>query len=206
MRQRESLLLKGLEELGIAHSEGTVEPFMVYLEELKKWNRAYSLTGLKTDRDMVIKHFLDSCLYLKALEGTGSSEVADVGSGAGFPGVPLKILSPETEVFLIEPSGKKAAFLRHIVRRLGLKGIEVLERRLEEVRDVQVDAALTRALFKAGEFLARASHIVREGGLFVLSKGPRVREELKEAGFQYELRVMSIPFSEIRRYMVLIRK
>jgi 16S rRNA (guanine527-N7)-methyltransferase len=206
MRQREGLLLRGLEELGISAPQGAAGSFMRYLEELKKWNRAYSLTGLRTDREIVIKHFLDSCLYLKALEGTGSFRVADVGSGAGFPGVPLKILRPEAEVLLIEPSGKKAAFLRHIVRTLGLRGVDVLERRLEEVLEVQVDAALTRALFKAGQFRLRASHIVRQGGLFVLSKGPRVREELKEAGFQYELKVMAIPFSDIRRYMVLIRK
>ena len=82
---------------------------MTYLSELKKWNRAYNLTGLAKDEDIIIKHFLDSLLYLKAIP-QGALQVADIGTGAGFPGIPITIIRPEIEMYLIEPSGKKVRF------------------------------------------------------------------------------------------------
>lgn len=205
MTRGEKTLLEGLEALGISPAREQVDSFMTYLHELKRWNRAYSLTGLKTDEEIIVKHFLDSCLYLNALE-SGVSRLADVGSGAGFPGIPVKILRPEMEVYLIEPSRKKAAFLRHMIRTLSLRGITPLEKPLEGVRDIEVDAALTRALFSVEDFVRKASHIVRKHGLFVLSKGPRVRKELERSTLGYELRVLPLPLSDIKRYFVIIRK
>lgn len=207
MSLAEELLRKGLGELGVPHSDGQVAALLAYLGELRRWNRAYSLTGLKTERDMVIKHLLDSCLYLRALEaeGLGPGSAADVGSGAGLPGVPMKILRPEAEVYLIEPTGKKAAFLRHVVRTLGLRGVEVLEKRVEEVRGIEVEAAVTRALYSAADFVGKAAHIVRKGGVFVLSKGPSAAREAGEVGLPLEILEMHLPLSDIRRYMVVIR-
>jgi 16S rRNA (guanine527-N7)-methyltransferase len=201
---RESVLHRGLEALGISPSGGQMAYFMAYLDELKRWNRAYSLTGLRTDEEIIIKHFLDSCLYLEVLGG--ASRLADVGSGAGFPGIPVKIIRPDTEVYLIEPSRKKSAFLRHVIRTLGLEGITLLEERLEGVGDLEVDAALTRALFRVEDFVRKAAHIVKKHGLFILSKGPKVREELKGSALRYDLRVLPLPLSDIKRYLVIIRK
>ena len=114
------LLKSGLAELGLPSSDEQINAFMTYLSELKKWNRAYNLTGLAKDEDIVIKHFLDSLLYLKAIP-QGALHIADVGTGAGFPGIPITIIRPETEMHLIEPSGKKAVFLRHIIWQLQFK-------------------------------------------------------------------------------------
>lgn len=205
MTGRAELLLRGLESLGVCPNREQTGSFMAYLDELKRWNRAYSLTGLKTDEEIIVKHFLDSCLYLEVL-GPSISSLADVGSGAGFPGIPVKIMMPEAEVCLIEPSRKKSAFLRHIIRTLGLKGVTVTEERIEGVKGMEVDAALTRALFRVEDFVRKAAHIVRENGLFVLSKGPKVREELKGSDLRYDLRVMPLPLSDIKRYFVIIRK
>ena len=105
------LLKDGLRKLGISAGEEAIGAFLLYLEELKKWNRAHNLTSITDDREIVIKHFLDSALFLEAVHGRGR-RIADVGSGAGFPGIPLKILRPDLEISLIEPSGKKCAFLR----------------------------------------------------------------------------------------------
>ncbi len=203
MDKSEELLLKGLEEIGLSASKGQAEAFMAYLFELKKWNRVHNLTSLRTDRDIVVKHFLDSCLYLKAL-GEGVRSIADVGSGAGLPGVPIKILRPEIKVLLIEPAIKKVAFLRHIVRMLSLKDAPVIAGRVEDVKDVVVDAAVTRALFKAGEFIRQAGHLVREGGVFVLSKGPRVVEELDSLDMHYELMEFPLPFAGASRRLLVI--
>ncbi len=152
MKDAVDLLRAGLEELGLRYSEKQVEAFITYLEELKKWNRAYNLTALKTDRDIIIKHFLDSLLFAKALPPEVLT-LADIGSGAGFPGIPIKIMCPDLSVFLIEPTQKKAIFLRHICSKLQLKNVEIIDKRIEEVKGLQVDVAVTRALYSVREFI-----------------------------------------------------
>jgi 16S rRNA (guanine527-N7)-methyltransferase len=201
----EEFLGEGLRNLDIPASQEAIRAFLLYLEELKKWNRAYNLTSITEDREIVIKHFLDSALYINALKAIGGPpgrSIADVGSGAGFPGIPLKILKPELAISLIEPSGKKCAFLRNMKRKLGLD-LEVIEKRVEEVKG-NFDIALTRALTKAPDFIKKSRHIVKKGGHFILSKGPRYEEEL--AGLAVE-QVISIPlpFADAQRYLVVIK-
>ena len=207
MEKRE-LLKEGLRELGLAFSEAQIQAFMVYLSELKKWNRAYNLTGIREDNDIVEKHFLDSLLYLKAMPAC-AIKVADIGTGAGFPGIPIKIIRSEIEMYLIEPSGKKTAFLRHIIRKIGLDRIEVIEKRVEEARSgrelpSRVDIAVTRALFSIEEFIKKSSHIVRQDGILILNKGPKVSEELiilKD--IRYEIFTCSLPLSGIKRNIIV---
>jgi 16S rRNA (guanine527-N7)-methyltransferase len=202
----ESILRKGLKELSLTFGEDQIKAFMTYLTELKKWNKAYNLTSLKTDEDIVIKHFMDSLLYLEAIP-EGEVSVMDVGSGAGFPGIPIKIIRPEIKMHLLEPSRKKASFLRHIIRTLRLDGIEVTEKRIEDVGSLMVDVAVTRALFDVREFTKKASPYVREGGRLVLSKGPRVNEELKAIkDTRYELLALTLPVAKIKRFIVVITK
>lgn len=198
----EVLLSAGLKELGIEATKERVSAFLTYLTELKKWQKAYSLTSLKKDEDIVAKHFLDSCLYLAALP-EGSILVADVGSGAGFPGVPIKIIRPEIVMTLIEPSRKKSAFLRHIIRKLGIEGISVLESRIEELGGA-FDIIVTRALYTAKEFVEKASPLLRPGGMLVMSKGPKVSEELLGVGFKYRVLPLRLPGTQITRNIVVI--
>ncbi len=203
------LLKKGLKELGLTASDDQINAFMTYLSELKKWNKAYNLTAIKKDGDIVIKHFLDSLLYLKALPEDGI-KIADIGSGAGFPGIPLKIIRPEIEMYLIEPSMKKSAFLRHVVKQLHLRNTSVIEKRIEEVRINQelsapVDVAVSRALFDIKEFAKKTAPIVKESGILVLNKGPKVKEELKTLkGIRYEVLAVDLPLSQITRYIVVV--
>ncbi len=179
---------------------------MTYLSELKKWNRAYNLTSLKTDGDIIVKHFLDSLLYLKAIP-RGKLAVMDVGSGAGFPGIPMKIMRPDIAMYLVEPSRKKAGFLRHIISALGLQGIDVLEKRIEEIKSLTVDAAVTRALFDIRDFCRKTMPLLGKGGRLVVSKGPKVKEEIAAIeGLQYELLALPLPCSTIKRSMVVIMK
>jgi 16S rRNA (guanine527-N7)-methyltransferase len=181
---------------------------MAYLTELKKWNRAYNLTSLNTDEDIIVNHFLDSLLYLKAIP-EGHMSIADVGSGAGFPGIPIKIFRAESGMYLLEPSRKKAFFLRHIVKMLGLYGVEVIEKRVEDIGYLGVDVALTRALFSIKEFIRKVSRLVRDDGRMVLSKGPRVYEELGEIGKEnlfYEVCYTNLPVTGAARYLVVVYK
>jgi 16S rRNA (guanine527-N7)-methyltransferase len=203
------LLKQGIRALGLLASDSQTSAFMTYLSELKKWNKAYNLTAINKDADIVIKHFLDSLLYLKAMP-EDKIKIADIGSGAGFPGIPLKIVRPEMQVYLIESSRKKCVFLRHIIRMLHLKDTEVIEKRVEEVRVNQelsepVDIAVSRALFDIDKFLKKAGAIVKENGSLVLNKGPKIEEELKALkGIRYELLTVKLPLSQITRYVVLI--
>jgi 16S rRNA (guanine527-N7)-methyltransferase len=199
------LLRAGIRELGLRLADGQVSAFMTYLSELMKWNRAYNLTGLKTTGDIVIKHFLDSLLFIKVIP-PGAGTLADVGSGAGFPGIPLKIAEPGLKVYLIEPTQKKAVFLRHICSRLGLEGIEVISRRIEDVEGLKVDVAVTRALFNVGDFLKKAGGILNEGGSLILSKGPKVDEEVQGmVPGKIALTDLRLPLAGITRHFVVLR-
>lgn len=175
----EEFLINGLKILEIPFTTTQITAFLTYLTELKKWNRAQNLTALETDREIIIKHFLDSLLFCKVLPDDVQT-IADVGSGAGFPGIPIKIIKPNLKVFLIEPTKKKAVFLRHICNKLGLKQTEIVEKRIEEIEDIKVDAAFTRALFTIDDFIKKAGKILNPNGVLILSKGPKVDEELKK--------------------------
>ena len=210
----EELLKKGLNELNIECSVDQISAFMTFLAELKKWNKAYNLTALKSDRDIVIKHFLDSLLYLKAIP-EGILKLADAGTGAGFPGIPLKIVRPEIDLTLIESSRKKAAFLRHISRQLGLENSTVLEKRLEALGEKHrhsFDVMVTRATFSAKEFLLMACPYIKRSGMLILSKGPKISEELEDlerspdnrAAVQEILKVQ-LPFEKVRRNLLVLK-
>ncbi len=199
------LLRKGLRELGISFTEHQTEAFLFYLEELKRWNKAYNLTGLTTDREIIIKHFLDSLLFLKALPEHVRS-LADIGSGAGFPGIPLKIMYPDPVVYLVEPSKKKAAFLRHVCKQLRLPDVEIIDRRIEEVTDLKVDAAVTRALFSIDDFLKKTQGIVKKKGVLILSKGPKLAEELQGVpSDRISTLDVKLPLLNIIRHLVVIQ-
>lgn len=204
MMTSEELLTKGLMGLGLSPTPHQVNSFMSYLLMIKKWQKAYSLTALKTDEEIIVKHFLDSSLYLNVLP-EGVDSLADIGSGAGFPGIPIKIILPELNVYLIEPSRKKSAFLRHTVRTLRLDKITIVEKQVEELRGYEFDVVVTRALFSVKEFIKKAGHITKKGGVLIISKGLRFKEELKGLKAHYEILTLRLPIAEIERYMVVIR-
>ena len=221
----DELLKKGLNELGFLYSEDQIDTFMTFLSELKKWNRVYSLTALKTNEDIIIKHFLDSILYLKALEEIALSrhagarndrmevlKVADAGTGAGFPGIPIKIIKPELDMTLIESSRKKSVFLRHIIRILKLNGISVLNNRIESLGkryEKTYDVIVSRATFKIKDFLKKACPYIKEDGWLVLSKGPKVSEEtnfLDEVHRQSVMKeVITLPFIKTKRTLLMFQ-
>ena len=205
MKEPAELLRKGLDMLSISYTETQIKAFLLYLSELRKWNRAYNLTSLRTDTNIVIKHFLDSLLFLKVLPAHVRS-VADIGSGAGFPGIPVKIMRPDLTVVLIEPSRKKALFLEHMQRTLCIEGVLVVNKRIEDVEGLLVDAAVTRALFSVREFIDKAERLLHDKGVLVLSKGPKIEEELRDLTIPaMERRDLILPFENSTRHLVIIR-
>lgn len=205
METEQELLRKGLIELGISIQDETVARFLSYLFELKKWNRAYNLTALKNDRDIIIKHFFDSLLFLKVFP-FDSGNVCDVGSGAGFPGIPIAIIRPDISITLIEPSRKKCAFLRNIKRVINLNNVAVLEARVEDIKDYEFNIAVTRALFSISEFIKKTKHLVKNSGCFIVSKGPKFQDELLEMppGAHFEHLSASVPLTSLQRHLIKV--
>ncbi len=210
--QTEELFTAGLAELGMECSVEQRDMFLLYLSELKKWNRAYNLTAIRTDRDIVIKHFLDSLLYLQMIP-EDFVLAADIGSGAGFPGIPMKIMRPGMTLTLVEPSRKKAAFLRHMIRILGLAGIAVKDTRMESLGEESLgyyDVLVSRAAFSIEEFAASACRYVNKRGFLLMSKGPAVHGELEKiriAGSSgsidiREIRTLCLPFINAERNLI----
>jgi len=136
------------------------------------------LTGLEDRRRMVIELFLDSLLPSPFLPAEGN--LLDVGSGAGFPGLPLKIHGPLRNTFLLEPNSKKVSFLRHVIRLTGLKGVQPIKNRVEHLpREVRYDLVTARALAELGKTLEGCAPLVKQGGLLVLYLGAKAEENLK---------------------------
>jgi len=205
LETEQELLNKGLSELGVSVQSDTVARFLSYLFELKKWNRAYNLTALKNDRDIIIKHFFDSLLFLKAFpEYIGN--VCDVGSGAGFPGIPIAIVRPDLSITLIEPSRKKCAFLRNIKKVINLNNVAVLEARVEDIKDTDFNIVVTRALFSINEFIKKTKHVVKKDGCFIVSKGPKFQEELggipPYAHFKHI--TATLPLTSLQRHLIRV--
>ena len=188
-----NLLLEGARHLGLELSEEHLKAFEIYYGELVAWNEKFNLTAI-TDYDQVqIKHFLDSLTCLLADEGLTRAiyqqrgvRAIDVGAGAGFPGLPLKIVCPGLQLTLLEATGKKVGFLEHIVSRLGLAGVEVIKGRAEELgrnaahRELY-DLALARAVAELPVLVEYALPFCRLGGLFVAQKGPGGDAEARAA-------------------------
>ncbi len=112
-----------------------VSKFMIYLKQLKEWNKTTNLTSIVKDEEVVIKHFIDSIAAIKAENFIDGSLIFDIGSGAGFPGIPIKILRPDLRLVLIEPSKKKSSFLRYIIGLLKLRDVDIFEGSLEQFAD-----------------------------------------------------------------------
>jgi 16S rRNA (guanine527-N7)-methyltransferase len=128
----QSLLSRSATSIGIDLTADQISKFIIYLNQLKEWNKTTNLTSIVKDEEVVIKHFIDSIAAIKAENFTEGSLIFDIGSGAGLPGVPLKILRPDLRLVLVEPSNKKSSFLRYIVGLLRLEHVDIFEGSLEK--------------------------------------------------------------------------
>ncbi|MGW8221600.1 MAG: 16S rRNA (guanine(527)-N(7))-methyltransferase RsmG [Syntrophobacteria bacterium] len=174
------LFLQASQEVSVFLSAQQVELFWLYLQELLDWNRTFSLTGIKNPDDIIIKNFIDSLTPLPYLDSSG--RLLDIGSGAGFPSIPLKIASPELEVQLVEASRKKVSFIKHLIRTLGLKGVSVLHSRVEEMEQPErpFHTIISRAFRRPAPLLQLVSPLMEPSTTLVAMLGPTTREEHNE--------------------------
>ena len=170
--------------MGLSASGVLADALCRFLAELEKWNRAYNLTAVRKLRDMIPRHVLDSLAVLPLMRG----RVLDVGSGAGFPAVPLALANPKLQVTALDSNGKKARFLRHVQRTLKLENLQVAEVRLESFAPpAPFDVITSRAFASLEEFLDQTRHLLAPGGQWVAMKGKLDAQEL--AGIPDDLEI-----------------
>jgi len=214
--ENKNLLVEGGKTFGIDLDEKTIDAFELYLKELVKWNQKINLTAIRSEKGIVLKHFLDSLSVSPHLPQLAS--ILDIGSGPGFPGIPLKIVEPNFAMTLIDSVRKKVDFQTHIIRMLGLKGIEAIHGRVQDKGILQslggrFDITLSRAFSDLRTFLVLSLPLLKEEGMAIAMKGTVDHKEIElltEAeGAQYRLRKsvpLSLPFSSFKRTILLFQK
>lgn len=229
------ILKAGAKSLGLTLGAQQIARFEVYYRELEAWNKRFNLTAITGCEEIQRRHFVDSLTCLLAFPSGASSasipdevplqwqaadlRCADVGTGAGFPGVPLKIVFPDMRLTLIEATAKKVAFLEHIVKALGLSQVEVLHARAEDVGRLpehreQYDVVLARAVAHLAVLAEYCLPLCRLGGRFIAPKGEDAPEEIaasEEAiallgGALVAAKPITLPDVPGQRYLVVIDK
>jgi len=216
-------LIEGVGKLGIKFNTRQVRQFELYYRELIEWNKKINLTAITDYSSVQVKHFLDSLTITLALskeevERPGFN-IIDIGTGAGFPGVPLKILFPQPRLVLIEPTTKKIAFLHHIIRQLELENVEVLNSRAEEAAHLplyreQFALVLSRAVALLPTLVELTLPFCQIGGRFVAQKKGEIDQEIngaKEAiaalgGKLDQIKKIELDEFNEERYLVIIGK
>ncbi|MDQ2885845.1 MAG: 16S rRNA (guanine(527)-N(7))-methyltransferase RsmG [Chloroflexota bacterium] len=207
--------MTGLRQLDLSLSDQQLEQFLRYQQELLNWNARFNLTAITDPEGVQVKHFLDS-LTLLTVRDRSRARLLDIGSGAGFPGLALKIARPEWQITLLEATGKKVTFLRHIIETLHLDGIEAIQGRAEELAHqssyrAAFDMVTARAVASLPILLEYSAPYCRVGGAIILPKKGELADELLQgkrtagllgARFKADLPVQIAGLADGRRLLV----
>lgn len=210
---------KGLSELEIELSEKQMNQFIEYYEMLVEKNKVMNLTGITEWEEVVQKHFLDSLSLVYAVDIEDGMKVLDLGTGAGFPGIPLKIAFPEMQIVLLDSLNKRIKFLQEVIDALGLKGIKAVHGRAEEFAQKKdyretFDVVVSRAVANLSTLSEYCIPFVQIGGSFVAYKSGAIGEELDVAdpailmlgGTLASVEEFSLPDSDVSRSLIVIDK
>jgi 16S rRNA (guanine527-N7)-methyltransferase len=177
-----NLLKDGAARIGISLTQDQMKAFNLYLKELNAWKRNMNLIRRENERDIILKDFIDSMTLVKHLP-LGASLV-DLGSGAGFPGIPVKIVRADIKVFLLESVQKKVFFLKNVIRVLGLTGIEVRREKRSNGQQKdswgEFDFVVSRAFGSLERLSSIGGSLLKKGGILLAMKGKKGKEELAE--------------------------
>ncbi len=209
------LLISSTDAFGLVLTDSQLDAFKLLSDELQRWNRQINLTALRSHEDITIKHLVDS-LRLAQVIGQGI-RLLDIGSGAGFPSLPLAIIKPNLAITSIDAVTKKISFQKHICRLLKLESFEAVHGRVEELarnRPKHYDVVTSRAFSSFAQFVKLASPLVRDGGKLIAMRGGDEDVEQKErssllesAGFEPEETFRySLPHKKGQRCLVIVRK
>ena len=211
------ILKNGFDELGVPWDDHKIRRLLTYAELLVEWNEKMNLTAITAPEDIARKHFLDSAAAL--MTGKIDGRVIDVGTGAGFPGLVLKIMKPEIKLTLLDSLNKRLVFLQAVIDRLGIEGVELIHSRAEDgghnkaLRE-RFDVAVSRAVAQLPLLSELCIPYVKEGGVFLALKGPSAEEEVALAkravtilGGEYEgVLDVQVPGGDMDHKIVIIKK
>ena len=181
------LMKEAANEAGLELTEVQYEQFIKYMRLLQEWNEKINLTAITEDEEVIKKHFIDCIKAFKSDAIKNAKNIIDVGTGAGFPGLPIAIMNPNVEVTLLDSLNKRINYLNIVVRELGLKNVTTIHSRAEdgarkpELRE-KFDVATSRAVANMAVLSEFCMPYVKKGGYFVALKGPSIDEELKNGG------------------------
>ena len=196
-----------LNKLAQSYDDRAVARFETLLDELERWNRKFNLTAIRKRDEMVTAHIIDSLVARPLLHG---KKILDVGTGPGFPGLPLAICEPTRKFTLLDSNNKKIMFVQHVAGLLGLDNVEAVKGRGEDYAPGhRFDTVIARALAALPRLVEIAGHHVREDGVFVALKGRYPTEELEEvtAPWSHEVEMLDVPGLEKgSRHAVLLRR
>jgi 16S rRNA (guanine527-N7)-methyltransferase len=197
----EQILRQGLETLGLEATQDMIDQLVGYGRVLLETNAVTNLTAIRDEPGVARLHFLDCAALLKAVEFAGK-KVIDVGSGAGFPGVPLRILQPDIALTTVDSVGKKVEFVKSACAALGLKDVNCLWGRMEELPQLRerYDIAVSRAVAELDVLAELCLPQVQVGGLFVAMKGPDCQNEVAQADFA--IKALGGRVRDIYRYTI----
>jgi len=214
--ENRSLLIEGARVFDINLTEENLVAFDLYLRELLKWNRKINLTSIHSEKEIILKHFLDSLSVVPHL--TQVSSLLDMGSGAGFPGIPIKIALPSLEVTLIDSVLKKIDFQSHIIRTLALRGIKAIHGRVQDKEILEqlagcFDGVIARAFSDLETLMSLGAPFLKSGGVLLAMKGRPPAEELRQLSpsiktpYRFIKTVnFLLPFSSVKRTLLLFEK
>lgn len=218
MSQIEELLAESCKKINIELTEKQIKQFIDYKDMLLEWNEKFNLTAITDEREIILKHFVD-CLAISAGAELAGKKIIDVGTGAGFPGVPVKIAFPDTQMTLLDSLNKRITFLEELKNKLGLENVVCIHSRAEDggadknLRE-GFDLCISRAVANLAVLSEYCLPFVKVGGCFISMKGPDVKDELKESekaikvlgGEVKEIKLINIPETDINHSLIIIKK
>ncbi|MBX4267041.1 16S rRNA (guanine(527)-N(7))-methyltransferase RsmG [Clostridium estertheticum] len=213
------ILNEASDNVGLKFDQDKYDQFMLYKDLIKEWNEKINLTAIKEDEAIVQKHFIDSMKVFKFDQLKNAKNVIDIGTGGGFPGIPMKIIKPEVNIVLLDSLNKRIIFLNEVINRLDLKNIKAIHGRAEDFAQEKqyrekFDVAVSRAVANLTVLSEYCIPYVKVGGYFVAMKGPAVEEEIKLSknairmlGGQIEhIEKVQIEGSDLNHNLVIIKK
>jgi len=199
-------IAQGAASMGIALPDGAAQRMERHLALVEKWNRVHNLTAVREASQMVVVHVLDSLTLLPHLGA--AKRVVDVGTGAGFPGIPLAIARPDVSFTLLDSSHKKCSFLEQARAELGLANVEVACERVEQFRPaVRFDTVVSRAFAELSDFVTQSQHLAAPGARFLAMKGVYPFEEIARMPSSHRVAQvveLAVPTLDAKRHLVLL--